>query len=76
VLRYIFGKIDFGLDYIIGDGFSLVGYTDLDWEGCATNRKTTSGCYFGLGSGLVSWFNRKKKSISLISTEEDYMTDN
>jgi hypothetical protein len=28
VLRYIDGKVDFGLDYIKGDGVSLVGYTD------------------------------------------------
>jgi hypothetical protein len=57
VLRYITGTIDFGLDYIIGDGISLVGYTDSDWAGCATDRKSTSRCFFGLGSGLVSWFN-------------------
>jgi hypothetical protein len=30
VLRYIVGAIDFGLDYIRGDGVSLVGYTDSD----------------------------------------------
>jgi hypothetical protein len=30
VLRYIAGTIDFGLDYIIGDGVSFVGYTDSD----------------------------------------------
>jgi hypothetical protein len=30
VLRYIVGTIDFCMDYIKGDGVSLVGYTDLD----------------------------------------------
>jgi hypothetical protein len=59
VLRYIAGSVDFGLDYVRGDGVSLVGYTDSDWEGCATDRKSTSGCCFGLGSGVVSWFSRK-----------------
>jgi hypothetical protein len=65
VLRYIAGTIDYGLDYIRGDGFNLVGYTDSHWAGCATDRKSTSGCCFGLGSGLVSWFSRKQKSVSL-----------
>ena len=30
VLRYIVGTIDYGLDYIRGDGVRLVGYTDSD----------------------------------------------
>jgi hypothetical protein len=59
VLRYIAGIVDFGLDYIRGDRVSLVGYTDSDWEGFATDRKRTSGCCFGLGSRLVSWFSQK-----------------
>jgi hypothetical protein len=54
VLRYVVGTVDCGLDYVKGDGVSLVGYTDSDWAGCATDRKSTSGCCFSLGSGLVS----------------------
>jgi hypothetical protein len=53
VLRYIVGTVDFGLDYIRGDGVSLVCYTDSDRAGCATDRKNTSRCCFGLGLGLV-----------------------
>jgi hypothetical protein len=63
VLRYILGSVDYGLDYVRGDEVSLVGYTDSDWAGCATNRKSTLGCCFGLESGLVSWYNRKQKSM-------------
>jgi hypothetical protein len=50
VLRYIAGSMDFGLDYVRGDGVSLVGYINSDWVGCATDRKSTLGCCFGLGS--------------------------
>jgi hypothetical protein len=28
VLRYIARSVDYGLDYVRGDGVSLVGYTD------------------------------------------------
>jgi hypothetical protein len=31
VLRYVAGTMDYGLDYVRGDGVSLVGYTDSDW---------------------------------------------
>jgi hypothetical protein len=65
VLRYIASSVDYGLDYVRGDGVSLVGYKNSDWERCAIDRKSTSGCCFGLGLGLVSWFNRKQKSVSL-----------
>jgi hypothetical protein len=73
VLRYVAGTVDYGLDYVRGDGVSLVGYTDSDWAGCAADRKSTSGCCFSLGSGLVSWFSRKQKSVALSSAEAEYM---
>jgi hypothetical protein len=73
VLRYVAGAVDYGLDYVRGDGVTLVGYTDSDWAGCAADRKSTSGCCFSLGSGLVSWFSRKQKSVALSSAEAEYM---
>jgi hypothetical protein len=73
ILRYVAGTVDFGLDYVSGDGVRLVGYTDSDWAGCAADRKSTSGCCFSLGSGLVSWFSRKQKSVALSSAEAEYM---
>ena len=54
VLRYVSGTVEYGLDYVRGDGDSLAGYTNLDWAGCSADRKNTSGCCFSLGSGLVS----------------------
>ena len=51
------GLVDYGLDYRQGDGVRLASYIDSDWAGCASDRKNTSGCCFGLGSAIVSWFN-------------------
>jgi hypothetical protein len=76
VLRYNVGTVDYGLDYVRGDGVSLVGYTDSDWAGCAADRKISSGCCFSLGSRLVSWFIRKQKSVALSSAKVDYMVTN
>eukprot|EP00253_Pinus_taeda_P014357 PITA_14357 len=67
------GTVDYGLDYRQGDGVRLVGYTDSDWAGCASDRKSTSGCCFGLGSAVVSWFSRKQQSVALSSAEAEYM---
>jgi hypothetical protein len=73
VLRYLCGTVDYGLDYHRGDGVRLVGYTDSDWAGCVSDRKSTSGCSFGLGSAVVSWFSRKQKLVALSSVEDEYM---
>ena len=73
VLCYLQGTVDYDLDYRQGDGVRLVGYIDSDWVGCTSDRKSTSGCCFGLGSAVVSWFSRKQKSIALSSSEVEYM---
>eukprot|EP00253_Pinus_taeda_P018701 PITA_18701 len=39
-------------------------------------RKSTSGCCFGLGSAIVSWFNWKQQSVALSSVEAEYMAAN
>jgi hypothetical protein len=60
VLRYLRGTMEYGLRYL-GDGeVKLQGYTDSDWAGSATDRKSTSGCCFSLGSTMISWFNKKQ----------------
>eukprot|EP00253_Pinus_taeda_P016698 PITA_16698 len=73
ILRYLQGTVDYGLDYKQGDGVRLVGYTNSDCAGCASNWKSTLGCCFGLGSAVVSWFSRKQQSVALSSAEEEYM---
>ena len=51
----------------------LAGYSDSDWADFASDRKSTSGCCFGLGSAVVSWFSRKQQSATLSSAEAEYM---
>jgi hypothetical protein len=71
ILRYLRGTIEYGLRYAQGDGVKLMGYTDADWAGNAVDRKSTSGCCFSLGSGVVSWFSRKQKSVALSSAKQN-----
>jgi hypothetical protein len=71
--RYLRGTVEYGLRYL-GDGeVKLQGYSDSDWAGSATDRKSTSGCCFSLGSMMISWFSRKQTSMALSSTEAEYM---
>jgi hypothetical protein len=73
VLRYLRGTVEYGIRYVRGEGIRLIGYTDADWAGSPTDKRSTSGCCFNLGSGVVSWFSRKQKSVALSSTEAEYI---
>ncbi|GJR23768.1 ribonuclease H-like domain-containing protein [Tanacetum coccineum] len=42
ILRYVLGTVDFGLQLYASATTSLVGYTDADWAGCPSARRSTS----------------------------------
>jgi hypothetical protein len=65
VMRYLKGTLDYGLCYTRDHDFILYGYTDSDWAGSASERKSTSGCCFSLGSAMTSWKRRKQSNIAL-----------
>eukprot|EP00253_Pinus_taeda_P021615 PITA_21615 len=73
LMHYFLGDNGLWSGLQAGDGVRLAGYTDSDWASCASDRKSTSGCCFGLGSAVVSWFSRKQQSVALSSAEAEYM---
>ena len=73
VLRYIRGTVEYRLVYECSGSVQLTGFTDADWAGCVADWKSTLGRCFNIGSRVVSWFNRKQKSVALSSTEAEYM---
>jgi hypothetical protein len=73
VMRYLKGTLNFGLYYNGDHDFRLNGYTDSDWAGSISDRKSTSGCCFSLGSAITSWQSRKQSSIALSTAEVEYI---
>ena len=73
VLKYLRGTSGYGLWYRRSDEVKLHGFTDADWAGSPTDRKSTSGGIFSIGSTTVSWYSKKKISMALISAEAKYM---
>ena len=51
----------------------LSGFTDADWAGSPTDRKSTYGGVFSIWSTAFSWYSRKQRSVALSSAEAEYM---
>ncbi|GKE63202.1 ribonuclease H-like domain-containing protein, partial [Tanacetum coccineum] len=61
ILRYVRGTLSYGLQLYSSTTSSLVAYSDADWAGCPTTRRSTSGYCVFLGNNLLSWSCRSKK---------------
>ena len=55
------------------DEVNLHGFTDADWEGSPTDRKSTSGGIFSIEYTTFSWYSRKQRSVALSLVEAEYM---
>ena len=73
ILRYLKGTVDYGLKYDANQKINLEGYVYSDWAGSAIDMKSTSGCCFSMGSGVISWFSKKKSCVALSKAEADYV---
>lgn len=73
IFRYLMGTMNLGLWYSKNSNFEIISYSDADFAGCKSDRKSTSGtCHF-LGNSLVSWFSKKQNSVALSTTEAEYI---
>ncbi|CAM8930749.1 unnamed protein product [Rhodiola kirilowii] len=74
ILGYLKGTDNLCLFYPMGGDLRLTAYTDADYAGCRTDRKSTSGMAQFLGPCLISWGSKKQSSIALSTAEAEYIT--
>jgi hypothetical protein len=73
LLRYIGGTIGLRIRYGPSARSRLTLYSDADWAGDKSDRKSTSGHVAMLYGGPISWGSRKQTSVATSSTESEYM---
>lgn len=73
IMRYIKSTKDHGLFYNSNYLSGLVGYSDADYAGDISTRRSTSGWIFTYNGGVISWGSERQKSVALSTTESEYI---
>ncbi|GAB2275325.1 N-alpha-acetyltransferase 16, NatA auxiliary subunit [Dionaea muscipula] len=74
IFQYIKGHPSRGLFYSDHGHRRIEGFSDADWAGSPSDRKSTSGYCVFVGGNLVSWKSKKQTVVSRSSAEFEYRT--
>ncbi|XP_073105207.1 secreted RxLR effector protein 161-like [Elaeis guineensis] len=72
ILRYLKSSLRKGLMFKKYNHLKIDGYTDANWAGSITDRKSTSGYFIFVGGNLVTWRSKKQKVVALSSAEAEF----
>ena len=72
ILRYLKGTFFHDLFYSAQSPLVLRAFSDADWAGDPTDRRSTTGYCFLLSSSLISWRSKKQTHVARSSTEVEY----
>jgi hypothetical protein len=71
ILRYLKGTLHKGI-FFQPRPLALTAFTDVDWAGDPSDRRSTSGIMVFLGHNPITWLAKKQHTISRSSTEAEY----
>jgi len=66
-------NFNLGLVYRKND-HTLIGFAEADWGSCVVDRRSFSGYVFMLSGAAISWKSQKQRTVSLSSTEAEYVS--
>ena len=73
ILRYLKGTVNYGLLFLRDESPELIGYSDADWAGDVSDRKSMSGYCFIMNGAAVAWSSKKQSCIALSTAEAEYV---
>ena len=71
VLRYIRGTLSHGISFTPGP-LTLTAFSDADWAGDPSDRRSTTGLLVFLGPSPISWSSKKQTTVARSSIEAEY----
>jgi hypothetical protein len=72
ILRYLKSSPGKGLMFSKNNQVHIDGYTDADWAGNVSDKKSTSGYFTFVGGNLVTWRSNKQKVVALSSAKAEF----
>ncbi|XP_020229078.1 uncharacterized protein LOC109810105 [Cajanus cajan] len=72
ILKNIKGAPGKGLLYGYNNHTRVVGYSDADWAGSPSDRRSTSDYCVFIGDNLISWKSKKQNVVARSSAEAEY----
>ena len=72
ILRYLKGTLFNGFFYSAQSSLILRAFSDADWVGDPTDRRSTTGYFFLLDSSMISWRSKKQTHVACSSIEAEY----
>ena len=74
VVRYVAGTLKRGLFFSASHRSPLIAYSDADWAGCRTTRRSTSGTIITVNGSPIWWSSKRQSLIALSSAEAEYIS--
>ena len=72
ILRYLKSCPGKGLLFKKGENRTIEAFTDADWAGSVTDRKSTSGYCTYVWGNLVTWRSKKQNVVARSSAEAEF----
>ncbi|RVW17867.1 Retrovirus-related Pol polyprotein from transposon RE1 [Vitis vinifera] len=72
ILRYLKSTPGKGLFFKKSEQKTIEAYTDADWAGSVTDRRSTSGYCTYIWGNLVTWRSKKQRLVARSSAEAEY----
>ncbi|KAF2346199.1 hypothetical protein FHG87_023045 [Trinorchestia longiramus] len=72
IFRYLKDTSELGFLYS-NCSDECVGYSDADWAGDRSDRKSTSGYCFNLSNSVITWRSVKQSCVALSTAEAEYV---
>ncbi|CAN6711055.1 unnamed protein product [Malus baccata var. baccata] len=72
ILAYLKSAPGKGIFYKNSGHLRIEGFTDVDWAGDVTDRRSTSGYFTFVGGNLVTWRSKKQNMVSRSSAGAEF----
>ncbi|CAN6568096.1 unnamed protein product [Malus baccata var. baccata] len=72
ILAYLKSAPGKGMFYKNSGHLRIEGFTDVDWAGDVTDRRSTSGYFTFVGGNLVTWRSKKQNMVSRSSAGAEF----